>query len=170
MKPKFLASAALCALALSVPVIAPAADQKMTADQAAVTVGEMEIANPFTRATMPNQPAGGGFLTITNKGSEGDRLIAVSSSVAERAEIHQMTMVGEVMKMRELPDGLPIPAGETVELKPGGYHLMFMGLNQPFVEGESIAVTLTFEKAGKVDVKLMVGSRTAQGHQMGQNG
>ena len=66
------------------------------------------------------------------------------------------------MKMRELPAGLPIPAGETVTLQPGGFHLMFMGLNQPLVEGEAVTVTLTFETAGEIDVVLPVGATAAK--------
>ncbi len=126
-------------------------------------VGDLEITNAFSRETLPNQPAGGGFLTVTNKGAEDDVLISATSPVSGRVEIHEMKMQGDVMRMRELADGLPIPAGETVELKPGGYHIMFMDLNAPFVEGEAIDVTLTFEKAGEVAVKLMVGPRDADG-------
>ena len=128
-----------------------------------IALGDLEISGPFTRATLPNQPAGGGFLTVTNNGVEGDTLIAVASDVSSRVEIHEMAMDGDVMKMRQLADGLPIPAKETVVLKPGGFHLMFMELNQPFVEGEVVDVVLTFEKAGAVAVQLMVGPRDAKG-------
>jgi uncharacterized protein YcnI/copper(I)-binding protein len=142
---------------------------EMSADSA--TVGDLEITGAFSRETLPNQPSGGGFLTVTNKGSEDDVLVAASSSVSGRVEIHEMKMEGEVMRMRELAGGLPVPAGETVELKPGGYHIMFMDLNQPFVQGEAIDVTLTFEKAGDVAVKLMVGPRDADGsHEDMQHG
>ena len=130
----------------------------------AVTAGDLEITRLYTRATLPNQPAGGGFLTVTNSGAEGDRLIAAASDISGRVEIHEMTMDGDVMRMRELADGLPIPAGETVELKPGGYHIMFMDLDRPFVEGEAIDVLLTFEKAGDVPVTLIVGPRDADGN------
>ncbi|MDB5615597.1 MAG: copper chaperone PCu(A)C [Devosia sp.] len=121
-----------------------------------VHLGPLNISGPFTRATLPNAPVGGGFMTIENTGTEADRLVSVTSTVAKDTQIHEMAMQGDVMKMRELPEGLEIPAGETVALSPGGFHLMFMGLTQPFVEGQTVTVTLTFEKAGTVDVVLPV--------------
>jgi copper(I)-binding protein len=134
-----------------------------------VTVGDLEITGAFTRATLPNAPVGGGYLTITNNGAADDRLVSVSTPLAGTSQIHEMKMEGDVMKMNELPDGLAIPAGESVSLAPGGYHLMFMGLTGPFVEGQSIAVTLTFEKAGTVEVQLPVGSPAAKGPAMGHS-
>ncbi len=77
------------------------------------------------------------------------------------------------MKMRPIPGGLAIPAGATVELKPGGFHLMFMGLKRPLVEDETVMVTLTFEKAGAVEVPFAIGPRDARGGMQGgqmQNG
>lgn len=132
-----------------------------------VTAGALEISGGFSRATLPNAPVGGGFMTITNTGAEDDRLISASSSVAGHMEVHEMAMEGDVMKMRELADGLPIPAGKTVELKPGGFHIMFMELQEPLVEGETVAVTLTFERAGEVEVPLMIGKLNAKGHDHG---
>lgn len=119
-------------------------------------VGDIVIEAAYSRATLPNQPVGGGFMTVTNKGAEDDVLVAVSTPVAGRGEIHEMAMFGDVMKMREMVDGLPVQAGETVTLEPGGYHLMFMDLAGPFVEGEMVEVTLTFEKAGEVVVPFTV--------------
>ncbi|MAY86173.1 MAG: hypothetical protein CML02_05565 [Pseudooceanicola sp.] len=133
----------------------------------AVTVGALEIAGGFSRATLPNAPVGGGFMTITNTGATDDRLIGAASSVAGHMEVHEMAMDGDVMRMRELADGLPIPAGETVELKPGGFHIMFMELQEPLVEGEVVTVTLTFETAGEVEVPLMIGKMNAKGHDHG---
>lgn len=124
-------------------------------EQAAM-VAELSLSGAFSRATLPNQPVGGGFLQITNGGGEDDRLIAVTSAVSGRAEIHEMAMSGDTMKMRELEDGLVIPAGETVTLKPGGYHLMFMDLAGPLVEGERFEATLEFEKAGEVVVPFVI--------------
>ncbi|MCV6594514.1 MAG: DUF1775 domain-containing protein [Silicimonas sp.] len=129
-----------------------------------VTAGALEITGGFSRETLPNQPAGGGFMTVTNTGTEDDQLVAATSPASARVEIHEMKMDGDVMRMRELAGGLPIPAGETVMLKPGGYHLMFMGLTDGFTEGEMIDVMLTFERAGDVAVKLKVGPRNAKGH------
>ena len=131
-------------------------------------LGDLNISAPMARATPPNAPVGGGFLTITNSGDEDDRLVAASASVAGRVEIHEMKMEGDVMRMREFPDGLPIPAGQTLVLEPGGYHLMFMELVDPFVEGETFDVSLTFEKAGEVTVSMSIGPRgMGKSHGMG---
>jgi copper(I)-binding protein len=119
-------------------------------------VGDLMFESPFARATLPNQPVAGAFLTITNTGSEDDVLIAVSTPAAARGEVHEMAMDGETMQMRELADGLVIPAGEAVELKPGGYHLMFMELEQPLVEGETVEVSLEFQKAGVVTIPFAI--------------
>lgn len=131
-----------------------------------VVAGNLTISSAFTRATLPNAPVGGGYLTIVNAGPADDRLLSVSTPAAGKAEIHEMKMEGDVMKMNALPDGLVIPAGGTVTLEPGGYHLMFMDLAGPFVEGTSVTVTLTFEKAGTVEVQLPVGSPAAKGPAM----
>ncbi len=152
------------AIAATLLVVAPT-----FAHDGVTHLGAINISLPFTRATLPNAPVGGGFLTIENEGPEADRLVSVTSAVAGETQIHEMAMEGEVMKMRELPDGLEIPAGETVVLAPGGFHIMFMGLKQPFVEGETVPVTLTFEKAGSVEVLLPVEASaadapTAMGH------
>jgi periplasmic copper chaperone A len=121
-----------------------------------VTVGTLTLTDLWTRATPPSAPAGGGFLTITNKGDEPDRLIAVSSPGVKTGEIHEMKVEDGVMTMRPLEDGLQIPAHGSVTLAPGGYHLMFVGLEKPFVEGEKLPVTLTFANAGSVDTFLHV--------------
>lgn len=121
-----------------------------------VHLGDINISAPFSRATLPNAPVGGGFMTIENTGAEAERLVSVTANVSGAVQIHEMAMQGDVMKMRQLADGVEIPAGETVTLAPGGIHIMFMGLTQAFVEGESVPVTLTFEKAGSVDVELPV--------------
>lgn len=128
-----------------------------------VQLGDLAISEAFSRASLPSAPVGGGYMTIVNSGAADDRLIAVSSPISEKAEIHEMAKDGEVMRMRELPDGLAIAAGSSVELKPGGLHIMFMGLKQPTVEGERFPVTLTFEKAGSVDLVVEVRSRDAKG-------
>ncbi|MCG6885426.1 MAG: copper chaperone PCu(A)C [Silicimonas sp.] len=119
-------------------------------------VGDLTLSAAFSRETLPNQPVAGAFLTITNNGSEDDVLIAVSSPLAARGEVHEMAMEGDTMKMRPLADGLVIPAGATVELQPGGYHLMFMGLNQSLVEGEMVDVTLEFRNAGAVAIPFSI--------------
>ncbi|WDR06796.1 copper chaperone PCu(A)C [Devosia rhodophyticola] len=125
--------------------------------------GDLDLSGMFARATLPNAPVGGGFLTITNHGSDADTLVSATSTAAKSVQVHEMKMEGDVMKMRHLGDGLPIPAGETVSLTPSGLHLMFMGLEQPFVEGATVPVTLTFANAGSVEVALPVLSVAATG-------
>src|SRR6266404_1619290 len=119
-------------------------------------LGALEIGQPWTRATPPTAPSGGGFLTITNTGTTPDRLLAVKSPAADKVEIHEMKMDGNVMRMRELEKGLEIPPGATVELKPGSFHIMFMGLKAPFAKDTKVPLTLVFEKAGSIVVELPV--------------
>lgn len=123
---------------------------------AEIRVGDLVLTEAFSRATRPGAPVAGGFLLIANEGAADDRLVAARSDIAGHMEIHEMAMADGVMKMRELPDGLAIPAGETVALKPGGYHVMFMDLKGPLVEGETVTVTLVFEKAGEVTLPLAI--------------
>jgi copper(I)-binding protein len=121
------------------------------------TLGTLEIHHPASKATLPGQPVGGGFLTVTNKGAEADRLVSITApDVSDDVQLHEMAMENDVMKMRHLPDGIEIPAGATVELKPGGLHVMFMKIKHPFKEGESFKATLNFEKAGKLDVDFKI--------------
>ena len=119
-------------------------------------LGSLEIGNPWTRATPPTAPTGGGFLTITNKGTTPDRLIAVRSPASGKVELHEMKMDGNIMRMREIDKGIEIPPGATVELKPGGFHIMFMELKAPFAKDAKVPLTLVFEKAGSIDVELAV--------------
>jgi len=118
--------------------------------------GALVIGQPWTRVTPKNAPVAGGYLKITNAGATPDRLTGGSAEVAKRFEIHEMSMDGGVMKMRELKDGLEIAPGATVELKPGAYHIMMMNLSRPLAKGERVKGSLTFEKAGKVDVEFAV--------------
>ena len=119
-------------------------------------VGPIAIDYPWTRATPKNAPVAGGYLKITNTGTTPDRLTGGSIEVAKRFEVHEMSMEGGVMKMRELKDGLTIAPGATVELKPGSYHIMMMNLSRPLKKGEKVKGSLTFEKAGKVDIEFAV--------------
>ena len=120
------------------------------------TVGPLKIDHPWTRATPKGAAVAGGYLKITNTGSAPDRLIGGTVAVAGRFEMHEMAVVGGVMKMRPLPAGLEIKPGETVELKPGSFHLMFTELKQPVVQGKRVKGTLVFEKAGTVEVEYAV--------------
>ncbi|MDT1063004.1 copper chaperone PCu(A)C [Paracoccus sp. CPCC 101403] len=134
-----------------------------------VQLGDLSITQPYSRATAPKAPVGGGYLTVTNAGQSDDRLVSATSPLAGKVEIHEMTMDGDVMRMRPLTDGLPLPAGASVEMKPGGTHLMLMELKQPLAEGDSVPVTLTFEKAGTVELQLPVGPMNAKGDGHGQH-
>ena len=134
------------------------------------TLGSLEIEHPFARATPPNAPVSGGYMTIHNNGAEADRLISGEADFADRVEVHEMKMEGDVMKMRQLADGLEIPAGGEVVLKPGGYHIMFIGIDSQFKDGESRNVKLTFEKAGSIDVEFKVQDMRAMQGNMKQDG
>ena len=133
-------------------------------------VGAIEIAQPWTRATPGGAGVAGGYLTIANTGSVPDRLIGGSSPDAARVEVHEMKMEDGVMKMRDLPGGLEIKPGQKVELKPGGYHVMFMNLSAPLKQGEVLKAQLRFEKAGTVDVNFKVEPIGAQSSQPGAPG
>ena len=118
--------------------------------------GDLTIGHPWSRATLPGAKVAAGYLTVKNAGSTPDRLISVTADIAGKGEIHEMTVKDGVMNMRPLADGLEIPAGGEVKLEPGSYHLMFMGLKEPAVEGVKFPGTLTFEKAGTVKVEFAV--------------
>lgn len=120
-------------------------------------VGDLVVSSPWTRATPGGAKIAGGYLKITNNGKTPDRLVKVSASISDRVEVHEMSMADGVMKMRALPEGLTIKPGETVELKPGGFHMMFMDIKQPLKQGDTMKATLTFEKAGSIDVSFDVG-------------
>ena len=120
------------------------------------TLGNLEIMAPYARATPVNAPVSGGYMTIRNNGSEPDRLVGGAAGFAGMVQIHEMTMDGDVMKMREIAGGLEIPAGGEVVLKPGGYHVMFMQLGEQMKPGEKRKATLQFEKAGTVEVEFDV--------------
>jgi copper(I)-binding protein len=118
--------------------------------------GAIRVEQPWARATPPGAKVAGAFAVIENSGSTPDRLVSATAAIAGRVEIHEMAVTDGVMTMRPLPDGLPVPADGSVELKPGSYHLMLMELAGPLKEGEHVAGTLTFEKAGTVPVEFVV--------------
>jgi copper(I)-binding protein len=105
------------------------------------------VKDGWVRGTVPQQKATGAFAQITSV--QGGRLVSASSPVAGVVEIHEMRMSGSTMQMRALTDGLELPAGQTVELKPGGYHVMLMDLKQPLKAGDTVPLTLVVEGAGK---------------------
>lgn len=126
-------------------------------------VGPIKIEAPWTRATPVGSKVAGGYMKIENAGSVPDRLIGGSVVAADKFEVHEMAMVGDIMKMRELANGLEIAPGKSVELKPGSFHVMFMDLKQTLKEGDKVKGTLKFEKAGTVEVEYSVRTMGAQG-------
>ena len=127
-----------------------------TAHAGEYKIGSLDIADPYTPATPKGATVGAGYMKITNNGTAPDRLISGSSDVAGKVEVHEMTMDKGVMKMRPLKGGLEIKPGETVTLKPGSFHVMFVGLKKPLRKGDHVKATLVFEKAGKGDVDFDV--------------
>jgi hypothetical protein len=146
-----IAAAALLAAALVAPATAR--------DYA---IGDLAIQAPWSRATPPAAKVGAGYLSIANRGTSADRLVAAQSPVAGRVEIHEMRMDAGIMRMRELAQGLALPPGGQVDLKPGGYHLMLMDLRAPLREGAAVPVTLVFERAGRIDVEFQVAPAAAR--------
>lgn len=129
-------------------------------------LGAIEIGHPWSRATPPGAKVGGGYLTLTNDGDTPDTLVAATIVAADRAEIHEMKVEDGIMKMRPLEGGLPLPAHTAVKLDPSGVHLMFIDLKQPLVQGTKVKGTLTFAKAGTVDVEFMVDAIGASAKEM----
>ena len=117
-------------------------------------VGKIKIEGAYTRTTVPGQKVAGGFMKIIDQGA-ADQLISASSSVADEVQLHTMSMEGNTMQMRQVR-AIDVPAAGTVELKPGGLHLMLIGIKTPLKAGDLIAVKLKFAKAGEVEVKLPV--------------
>lgn len=117
----------------------------------------LRIDHPFARATPPGARSGGVFLSVENKGDRADRLLTVSTPVAGTAELHQMVMDAGVMRMRAVA-GLDVKPGDRLVLKPGAYHVMLTELKRPLQAGETFPLTLGFEKAGSIEVKVEVES------------
>ena len=143
-----IAICAVLGVSFSVSVLAQNVSQT-------VTTSAIQIENAYTRATVPGQQVAGGFMKIENKGASVDQLVSASSPAAGEVQLHEMAMDGNVMKMRQVKD-IAVPAGGAVELKPGGLHLMFMGIKAPLTAGETVPVKLKFAKAGEVEVKMPV--------------
>jgi copper(I)-binding protein len=132
--------------------------------------GSIKIESPWIRATPAGAVVAGGYMKLQNTGKEADRLIGGSTTAAGKFEVHEMSMVDNVMKMKELPNGLEVKPGKSVELKPGSYHVMLMDLKQPLKKGGKVKGTLVFEKAGKVDVEYAVRAMDDKGSKGGMSG
>ena len=141
------------ALAAALAIAAPALAHSYKA-------GDLAVGHPWSRPAAAGMN-GAGYLTVTNSGKAADVLVAVEAPVAARVEIHQASTVGGVMRMKKL-HGLPIPAGATVALKPGGDHLMLLKLKQPLKIGDKVPATLVFKRAGRVEVTLNVQAPPAE--------
>jgi copper(I)-binding protein len=120
-------------------------------------IGDLELRHPWSRETPQGAKVAAGYVKIINHGSEADRLIGVTGAIGGRGEVHEMLVDDKgVMTMRPLTEGVEIPAGGEVELKPGAYHIMFLDLTDAKKKGERFAGSLTFEKAGTVEVEFAV--------------
>ena len=121
-----------------------------------IKFNQLVIENPWIKESPLNHPVTGGYLTISNLGKVQDVLINVSADFAMKSEIHEMKMEGDVMKMRSLENGLIIPAGGEIHLKPGGYHLMFIRLKQKMTAMDVHKITLTFKNSGSIIIPIPV--------------
>ncbi len=141
--------AALTACFALVPGLALAHDH-------VVKAGSLEIVHPWSRATPGGAKVAAGYVTVNNTGATADRLLAAAADeVAAKVEIHEVAMKDGVMSMKRV-DGIAVPAGGSLTLKPGSWHIMFMDMKRPLTQGEVFAGSLTFEKAGTVAVKFTV--------------
>jgi len=125
-------------------------------------VGAITIGHPWARAAGANTN-GAAYMTLRNSGAQPDRLVAASTPIARTVELHTHIRDGEVMRMRPVAD-IPLPAGQTVHLRPGGLHVMLIGLTEPLRQGATVPLTLRFERAGEVTVQLEIQAAGARGH------
>ena len=116
--------------------------------------GDLTVQQPWTRAAGQGA-TGAGFLSVSNRGAVADRLLSASTPAARAVELHTMVRDGDVMRMRAV-GAVEVPPGQTVALRPGGLHMMLVGLTRPLREGEAVPLTLRFERAGEVRVELSV--------------
>ena len=122
----------------------------------AIGKGDVRVVDAWTRAVPAVAPVAGGFFTVINMGNAADRLLRVESPIAKRIEIHEMRNDGGVMRMRQITDGLIVPAHGQLEFKPGSYHLMLIGPTRALIEGDHFEAALVFQRAGKVKVTFAV--------------
>ena len=158
-----------CATAIALAAVAAIRPLPAAAHDTVSPDGTLKFTDMWTRATPAGAKVAGGFIKITNLGTELDRLTGGTLATAGTVQVHEMSMRDGVMKMQELPRGLEIKPGETVELKPGGYHLMFIDLKAPVKEGDKLEGTLIFERAGTVAihyhaVAIGASNGAAEGH------
>ena len=135
----------LTALALAAPAVAHE-----------ITSGDIQIIHPHIPQPAATAKAAGGFMAIVNTGTEPDRLIGVETDIAAKAEVHESRVDANGVGTMEHVDAVEIPAGETINLEHGGYHIMFMGLTGTLTEGEVHKATLIFERTGRVEIEFMI--------------
>lgn len=128
----------------------------IAATAAPAVAAPVRIETPWLRETPPAARTGAGYALIRNAGTSEDRLLDARSAVAERVEVHSMTMDGGIMRMRPVTGGLAIPAGGAVALRSGGYHLMLTGLKRPLRRGDVVEIRLRFARAGELPVRFRV--------------
>jgi hypothetical protein len=154
--PKPLLSGHAGALAVLAVLVGAAALSSPAAAAGDYDLGSIHISQPWSRATPKGATTGAGYVTLTNKGASPERVTCVSDDASAQCQIHSMMMEGGVMKMRPVEGGLEIKPGESVSLKPGGYHMMFLSLKHPLDQGQTVKVTLKFDHAGTIDVDYPV--------------
>lgn len=160
----FLAAAAAILPVSSALAQHGAAQQSAAGGQVATfRVGSIVIEAPWTRATPGGAKVAGGFMTVRNTGTEPDRLVGGTFPHAPRVEVHEMAVIDGTMRMREVRGGIEIPPGGSVQLRPGGYHMMFMELTEPVRTGAPARGTLVFQKAGSVEIDYNVAPVGAPG-------
>ena len=117
-------------------------------------VGNLTVSGAWARQSFGKAANSAGFMLIKNTGTTDDKLIGVSSNISKKTELHTHIRDGQVMKMRRVKGGIAVPKGGSAELKPGGLHIMFIGLKEPLKAGTRFPVTLKFEKAGELTIEL----------------
>lgn len=152
-----LVAALTISCTLSLPLFAHAYD-----------LGDLHIGHPYTRVTPPGVKTAGAYLSIDNKGKAADRLLKAASPVAGSVALHNMSMDGNVMRMRAVPS-VAVAAGTTVSFAPGGLHIMLEDLKQPLKKGDKFPLTLYFEKAGQVKVDILVQDNATPATKAGAN-
>ena len=143
-------------LAVSIAIVSTLATFNFPVAAHEAQAGDLTIEHPYARATVAVQKNGAAYMVIRNRGSEPDRLLGARTGEAQAAELHGTTVTAEGVARMRPAEAVEIPPGGEAKLAPGGLHVMLVGLGSPLVEGTSFPMTLVFERAGEVEVKVMV--------------
>jgi periplasmic copper chaperone A len=152
----------LLGAALATAVVLPAAVSAEDAGAALAEAGGIRIEDGYARSAGPAARSAAAFLSITNTTDADDRLVAAESDAAEVVQLHSTVEADGIARMQHLAGGIAVPAHESVQLERGGMHVMFMGLTAPMQEGDPVALTLVFENAGPIAVRLPVDQERGQ--------